>query len=368
MPANSRVIHFLQWLEFQHPEQEIIRDLSKEELTCLIKEFEYANLERMKHQSRNNARRKALRVIYTNSVEPAPLSFERWINRRNIRDCVLNAEELCFLISKYLYSLGNEDLYLHIRSHNVLQYSEEFHMYLETFTKAGVQFDRTHTDFDLLQNYKNFAIRAILLYTTEDSSVQEYINTNYVALDKLSGDFCLVFTTLDMHKHKEDAYDFVEKLDVLVESHFNALAQLPGIFFWDRSGASAFLSFGRKPGVDDITALLRRVFSEVRKNPTIFSVYRARKLLNEGNFFNDSDDGFVPGEEPFRSVIKRERELRGWSQEELAQKLGCDLKTVSRWENGKSLPQPFHRQALCQLFKKNLLALGLVQESDHFSS
>jgi WD40 repeat protein/transcriptional regulator with XRE-family HTH domain len=66
---------------------------------------------------------------------------------------------------------------------------------------------------------------------------------------------------------------------------------------------------------------------------------------------------------PFYLQLKHERELRGWSQKDLAGKLGCDTKTVNRWESGKSLAQPYYRQKLVELFGKNAEELGLVGEN-----
>ena len=60
--------------------------------------------------------------------------------------------------------------------------------------------------------------------------------------------------------------------------------------------------------------------------------------------------------------LKRERELRGWSQADLAEKVGCDTKTVGRWENGDSIPRPYYRQPLCEIFGKNAEELGLIGE------
>jgi transcriptional regulator with XRE-family HTH domain len=60
--------------------------------------------------------------------------------------------------------------------------------------------------------------------------------------------------------------------------------------------------------------------------------------------------------------LKRERELRGWSQADLAEKVGCDTKTVGRWESGDSIPRPYHRQSLCEIFGKNAEELGLIGE------
>ena len=63
----------------------------------------------------------------------------------------------------------------------------------------------------------------------------------------------------------------------------------------------------------------------------------------------------------FPEQLKRERELRGWSQADLASKLGCDTKTVGRWEREGKLPRPEYRQGLCELFGKDVEEFGLIQ-------
>ena len=58
-------------------------------------------------------------------------------------------------------------------------------------------------------------------------------------------------------------------------------------------------------------------------------------------------------------LLKRERELRGWSQADVAEKIGGDPKTVGRWERGITSPGPQLCQKLCELFGKNTEELGL---------
>ena len=45
-----------------------------------------------------------------------------------------------------------------------------------------------------------------------------------------------------------------------------------------------------------------------------------------------------------RNNIKRARELRGWSQGDVAEKLGCDARSVGRWERGVVSPSAYYRQ------------------------
>lgn len=66
--------------------------------------------------------------------------------------------------------------------------------------------------------------------------------------------------------------------------------------------------------------------------------------------------------------LKFERELRGWSQDDVAQRIGSDRQNVGRWERGKTSPSPFFRQRLCELFDKNAQELGLVEDDLRDSS
>jgi transcriptional regulator with XRE-family HTH domain len=58
--------------------------------------------------------------------------------------------------------------------------------------------------------------------------------------------------------------------------------------------------------------------------------------------------------------LKGERQLRGWSQADVAARIGSDPKTVGRWERGRSFPGPYFRQRLVDLYDKDAKALGFV--------
>src|SRR5436305_1104825 len=66
---------------------------------------------------------------------------------------------------------------------------------------------------------------------------------------------------------------------------------------------------------------------------------------------------------PAISRLKREREQRGWTQSELAKRIGTTQINVSRWENGVTTPSPYYRQRLGELFGKSISELGLIPES-----
>ena len=60
--------------------------------------------------------------------------------------------------------------------------------------------------------------------------------------------------------------------------------------------------------------------------------------------------------------IRQEREQRGWTQSEVAERIGSTRINVSRWENGITVPGLYYRQRLGELFGKSLLELGLIPE------
>lgn len=63
---------------------------------------------------------------------------------------------------------------------------------------------------------------------------------------------------------------------------------------------------------------------------------------------------------PTNTQLKRERELRGWSQAKVAEQVGTETITISRWERGVSHPYPYFREKLCALFGRNAQELGLL--------
>lgn len=69
--------------------------------------------------------------------------------------------------------------------------------------------------------------------------------------------------------------------------------------------------------------------------------------------------------QPFYQQLRYERERRSWSQADVAEKLGVDVKTVNRWEKGSRKPLPYYRQKLCQLFNKSPEEFGLFENVKH---
>jgi transcriptional regulator with XRE-family HTH domain len=62
------------------------------------------------------------------------------------------------------------------------------------------------------------------------------------------------------------------------------------------------------------------------------------------------------------TLLRKERLLRGWSQQDVANHMGVTVVTVNRWERGVQQPNPLFRLKLCQLFNKSEEELGLWSE------
>jgi transcriptional regulator with XRE-family HTH domain len=67
-------------------------------------------------------------------------------------------------------------------------------------------------------------------------------------------------------------------------------------------------------------------------------------------------------QEPFPHPLREARKARGWTQSNVAEKLGVANLTVARWEKGMTLPHAEQRKALCELFDKSASELGLTSE------
>lgn len=61
--------------------------------------------------------------------------------------------------------------------------------------------------------------------------------------------------------------------------------------------------------------------------------------------------------------LRYERLRRGWTQLDLADKIGTTPLNVGRWERGITSPGPYLRQKLCEVYEKSLEELGLVPGS-----
>jgi len=64
----------------------------------------------------------------------------------------------------------------------------------------------------------------------------------------------------------------------------------------------------------------------------------------------------------FAVSLRKEREQRAWTQSQLAESIGTTQTTVSLWERDLTVPGPYFKQRLQELFGKSLQELGLLEE------
>ncbi len=64
----------------------------------------------------------------------------------------------------------------------------------------------------------------------------------------------------------------------------------------------------------------------------------------------------------FGQRLRYLRKLKAWNQERLASEVGTTLRSIMRWEQGKTLPEIRFQQRLCEIFGKDPEELGFIQE------
>src|SRR5262249_39675146 len=99
--------------------------------------------------------------------------------------------------------------------------------------------------------------------------------------DSLSGTICDIHPLIEQFQDPRSAYYYIQKIDVLKEAAFNEFSQLPGLFFWDHAGGTAYISFGAEAKSVQIKNVLRVVFEELHREPSLTSVNRAKQILNQ---------------------------------------------------------------------------------------
>jgi hypothetical protein len=227
-------------------------------------------------------------------AEQLLLGFQAWLEAKRSLPPSSDERGVDSLLSEYLSSKGIEDINRYVGDIKSLRNGEVYQALTNELVNLGIKPKRgalSVRQADILERYRSVPLHAIFLYTSEDPNVGLYISENWGALDTLSGDFCDIHQSVDQFQNREDAYDYIENLDVIKESKFKAYSHIPGIFFWDNSRAAEYIPFGQKANLDDIKTIVRSIFEEIRNSPTIASVSKVREQLEMGNRFSK---GAVP--------------------------------------------------------------------------
>jgi len=132
---------------------------------------------------------------------------------------------------------------------------------------------------DVFTRFKRIPLHALFLCTSEDQEIYDYVLKHWGALNDLSEDICDFHPMLNQFNNAENGYEYIKKLDVVRQSGFQAISDLPAIFFHDNHGASEYISLANATNERDIKKILRAIFDVIKQQPTIASVTNARQLL-----------------------------------------------------------------------------------------
>lgn len=149
------------------------------------------------------------------------------------------------------------------------------------FVDLGARLKSNHkvVPEDILERYLKVPLHAIFLYTSEDEPLATYVLNHWGALDTLAGDVCDLHPVYNQFINAEDAYDYIEHLQVVKATNFRAYSKLPGLFFWDMAGDTVYVSFGSDASSSHIKRVLRVIFEEIHRAPVLSSVRRAKVLI-----------------------------------------------------------------------------------------
>lgn len=208
---------------------------------------------------------------------------------------------------------------------------------------------------DILERYHSVPLHALFLYTAADREIETYIVHHWGELDRLSGDVCDIHPVVSQFKNPQDenAYAFIDEITILRKANFNAYAQLPVLFFWDRHEATEYISFGNPTDATTITKILRLLFEELHRDPTIAAVTRVKKKLGQSEEQSQS----MQSPSLFMSLYELLAELTDLDLREICRKVGVKynrLRGDSLAERAFSLTQQLDNENRLSELEKEL--------------
>jgi hypothetical protein len=175
-----------------------------------------------------------------------------------------------------------DPLWPYIGDWQALQNGTAHSMLLKELIESGIQprIGQTLPLEDPLARYKDIPLHARFLYTSLDPSIESYILNHYVTIDSLARDKCDIYLSIRQFHNPGETIDYLENSLILRTSGVQiGYHDLPGIFFWDHQWEGEFVPLRRSGNESEISPVLLRVFQEIREDPTIAAVRRAKKLL-----------------------------------------------------------------------------------------
>ena len=147
--------------------------------------------------------------------------------------------------------------------------------------KGAAPFER---GVDLLKRYLQVPNRMMILYSSEDELLSDYIRNHWAALDELSGDVCEVYQSLLQLSGGEDVYSYLKDLRNIPGADTVRIDKLPMILLWSNQAA---ISISLSEHADDFARLkgaIRGIFHYLRDINRGFEVKdktRFGKMLKE---------------------------------------------------------------------------------------
>lgn len=228
------MLEFLYWLIEAHPDIETIRGISMERLLGLADEFDNGDVQRNADLAR------------------------KW------------EEGFRVLLDGYFDLEDYEEA-------RQLAKNLAWQRYRDRMSPSGPSIARAP---DPVGRYRSVPLHGIFMYSTEDTEFSKYIDTNWRALDRMSGDSCDMYPSIDQLTGLEDVYDVLNSQSKLVRGMSAiSLSDLPGIMFWDNQGTSEYISFVGRDNPGAIRDALRTIFECIRRNAIIQNIVTARMRL-----------------------------------------------------------------------------------------
>jgi hypothetical protein len=187
------------------------------------------------------------------------------------------------------------------------QWSAMFAWYAEP-RKCGRDYVR-EVPLDPLERYRRIPLHALFLYTSQAKVMDSYLEDNWCLLHKQSANYCDIYPVKSQHEYdhdkdiSEDATDFLEKSKIINTKHAIDLSDLPGMFFWNHRGETEYISFLDDKSYDGLSKSINIIFKEIKKDPTIHAVRRAKRKVEKQKTLPDLFKGLLPQSASVWSLI-----------------------------------------------------------------
>lgn len=122
---------------------------------------------------------------------------------------------------------------------------------------------------DILGRYLNVPNRMLILFSSEDEVIADYILQHWAALDGLSGEACDIYPSLLQMSGDEDVYSYLRSLKYIPGAEAVDVRNLPLIIIWSDVAYSVISIERFSRSFVGLRCLFRRIFSFLHANGTL---------------------------------------------------------------------------------------------------